>query len=432
MPLTPPAPPAEAAVAACLDGLLGAGVARVGLAVSGGGDSVALLHMAAHAAAARPRGQAPALAVVTVDHGLRAGSGAEAAAVGAAARALGLPHDALRWEGWRGAGNLQAAARAARRALIARWAGERGVGAVLLAHTADDVAETFLMRLGRRAGVDGLAAMSARWEEGGILWLRPLLGVSRVALRDWLGARGIGWAEDPSNENPAFARVRARAALGCLATLGIGADDIAAAAAALASARDALDSHARAALAGVVVLRGGDLLIDRVGFAALPAETRRRILVHAIGWIGGPGHPPRQSALERFETALRAGRAATLAGVRLDPALPGRAGSAPARIGREARAIPGAPVAPGAVFDHRWILDPPPGGGAGYAVRALGRAGLAQCPGRWASGLPRATLAASPALWQGDRLVAAPLAGLGGGLRLLADGRRFFETLLAD
>jgi tRNA(Ile)-lysidine synthase len=432
--LTLPAPDAAtpgAAVAACLDDLCGAGVARVGLAVSGGGDSAALLHLAADATAARLRGQAPALSVVTVDHGLRAGSAAEAAAVGAAARALGLPHDTLHWEGWQGHGNLQAAARSARRTLIARWARERGVGAVLLAHTADDVAETFLMRLGRRAGVDGLSPMSARWEEGGILWVRPLLGARRAALRDWLATRGIGWAEDPSNEDAGFARVRARRALGCLAPLGIGTEEIAAAAAALASARAALEHHARAALAGVAAVDGGDLLIDRAGFARLPAETRRRILVHAIGWIAGPGHPPRQHALDRFEAALHDGRAATLAGVRLDPARPGRVATDRARIGREARAVTDLAVAPGAVFDHRWILgaqEALPGG----EVRALGRAGLAQCPDRRAAGLPRATLAASPALWQGDRLIAAPLAGLGGGLRLLADGARFFETLLAD
>lgn len=426
-----PADKAGSTVAASLDMLIGAGIGRIGLAVSGGGDSVAMLHMAADAAAARPRGQEPVLFVVTVDHGLRAGSALEAASVGEAARALGLPHDTLHWEGWQGHGNLQAAARSARRTLIGRWARERGVGAVLLAHTADDVAETFLMRLGRRAGVDGLSPMSGRWEEGGILWLRPLLGIRRATLRSWLTTRGIGWAEDPSNEDTGFARVRARKALGCLAPLGIGAEEIVAAAAALASARAALEQYARAALAGVVAVEGGDLLIDRAGFAALPAETRRRILLHAIGWIAGTSHPPRQLALERFEGALHAGHAATLGGVRLDPARPGRVATGRARIGREARAVNHLVAAPGAVFDHRWILEAPqalPGG----EVRALGRAGLAQCPNRRAAGLPRASLAASPALWQGETLIAAPLAGLGGGLRLLADRGRFFETLLAD
>ena len=125
----------------------------VAVAVSGGGDSVALL-LLLQETGARP------LAAVTVDHGLRPESAAEAAAVAALCSARGIAHTLLRWEEPAGAGNLQARAREARRRLIGDWARGRGIGAVALGHTLDDQAETFLLRLARGSGVDGLSGMA--------------------------------------------------------------------------------------------------------------------------------------------------------------------------------------------------------------------------------------------------------------------------------
>ena len=147
-----------------------AGSGPLGVAVSGGGDSVALLLMLATVARGRP------LAAVTVDHGLRPESGDEAAAVEALCAARGIPHATLRWNGWDGAGNLQDRARQARRTLIGAWARANGIGAVALGHTLDDQAETFLMRLARGSGVDGLSGMAPATRAEGVLWLRPLLG----------------------------------------------------------------------------------------------------------------------------------------------------------------------------------------------------------------------------------------------------------------
>ncbi len=130
----------------------------LGIAVSGGSDSLALLHLMVE------WGRAP-LRCVTVDHRLRDASAEEAAQVAEICAALGIAHDTLTWDGWDGQGNLAAEARRARYALLADWAVTHGLTGIALGHTQDDIAETLLMRLARRAGVDGLAAMPQRRSE---------------------------------------------------------------------------------------------------------------------------------------------------------------------------------------------------------------------------------------------------------------------------
>ena len=241
----------------------------IGVAVSGGGDSVALLLVALDWAAAAGR----RVEAVTIDHGLRADSADEAAAVARLCAARDVDHAVLPWRDWTGRGNLQDAAREARRALIGAWARERGIGGVALGHTLDDQAETFLMRLARGSGVDGLAGMAPVAWAGGLAWLRPLLGTRRAELRDWLTAQGVGWAEDPSNADPAFDRVRARVALPLLAGLGLGPERLAATALNMARARAALEA-ATQDLAARAVVEGaaGDLVLDPKPFSEAPEE----------------------------------------------------------------------------------------------------------------------------------------------------------------
>lgn len=368
----------------------------LGLAVSGGGDSVALLHLAVEAGCR--------VAVATVDHGLRPEAAAEAAEVGRVCAALGLSHDILQWR-HDGRGNLQDAARRGRIALLADWARGRGIGFVALGHMQDDVAETFLMRLSRDAGVDGLAAMAARREVAGITLLRPLLGISRAALRRWLLGRGIGWAEDPSNENDRFERVRMRRALAGLSEAGIGADRLAGLAARMAELREALDVAAAEAAARIGRIDAGDVLFDVAGLAALPLETRRRLLVAALAWVGSAEYGPRRAEQERFVAAALSGRPATLAGCRSTHAR-GRM-----RITRELRAVLGQVVPMGQVWDGRWRIFGPDRGG--LTLGPLGEAGIRQLPDWRRAAVPRASLLASPAVWDGDRLMAAPLAGFG-------------------
>jgi tRNA(Ile)-lysidine synthase len=408
---------ASASLTAAFRAALGPVDHPLGLAVSGGGDSVALLLLAVDA------GQQ--VRAVTVDHGLRPEAAAEAAWVGRLCAGLGVPHDTLQWQGWTGAGNLQDQARRARLSLIADWAMAAGLGAVALGHTQDDQAETVLMRLARRAGVDGLSAMSDRRRAQGVTWLRPLLSVSRDDLRAFLRARGQEWIEDPSNDALRFDRVKARRALTALAPLGLTAAVLAGVADQMRTARSALDHQTEAAARQIVQVEGGDVVMDRTGFQGLPAEIRRRLLVGALGWIGSADYGPRAASVQALLTAVAAGRDGTLAGCRvtLRPST--------LRVAREWQAVRCIVAAPGQLWDRRWIVTGPDSNG--LEVKALGEAGLAMVADWRKSGLPRASLLASPSVWRAGTLIAAPLArNAPGWTARLADGEDgYFLSLLS-
>lgn len=363
----------------------------VGLAVSGGGDSVALLHLAADWA----RRAGLALAVATVDHRLRPEAADEARAVAAACAARGLPHDTLVWTGWDGHGNLQAAARDARRRLLAEWARRRGIAHIALGHTAEDQAETVLMEMGRAAGADGLSGMAARRPSAGIVWLRPLLNHRRGDLRDWLVGQGIGWVDDPSNADARFARIRARTVLA-------GQPGAVEALAALAASRRAevarLNVAARQAAADLAFDRG-EIRLSASILANLPPDIARRLIGAALRYLAPPGPAPRGAALTRLMDRISIGEGGPLHGVRVCL----RQGQVV--LTREAARI--APVeAPAGprIWDRHWHLTLPEAG----RLAPLGARGIAHLADPRGHGLTRATLAASPGLWHGDRLIAAP------------------------
>ena len=393
---------------------------RLGVAVSGGGDSVALLVLLLE-------WRASGLHAVTVDHGLRAGAADEAAQVAALCARLDIPHDILRWqEGWDGTGNLPDAARRARYRLIAGWAREHGIADVALGHTTDDQAETLLMRLARGAGVDGLSAMPTQRGVAGVTFHRPLLGATRAALRDALRARGIGWAEDPTNDDPAYERVRVRQVLAGLAPLGIDVQGLAGAAARLGAAREALGVCAARLARNSVKTDAGDLLICRGALDSEPPELVRRVVQAGLVWIGGGDYPPRGDALTRALAALRAGQEMTLHGCRI------LLRDGHWHVTREWNAVSRSRARVGRLWDDRWQLDGP-GDSQGLEIAALGEAGLPLCPDRHTTGRPAASLIASPAVWRGGDLIAAPLAGLANGwsARLVRDRAAFDAVLLS-
>ncbi len=365
---------------------------RLGLAVSGGGDSMALLHLAKLAGVKAQ--------VATVDHALRAASADEARVVAVAADALGFPHETLLWQGWDGRGNVQDRARRARRDLLATWARENALDAVALAHTQGDLAEGFIMRLARGAGVDGLAAMPARFVHDGAAFLRPLMWATRDELRAFLRDQGADWADDPSNEAVRFDRVRARKALPELAKLGIGPQVLADVAQHLRSARAALEAATDDLAQRVLTQSSGIVTIAKV-WSSAPEDLQRRLIQRVILWIAPTDYPPRGAALGEAVLRLSQGLPAQLAGCHFLP----HQGQTLAF--REARRC-GAVVDDGATWDGMWryIGQTPE---QNTQIGPLGAAGLLQWQGWRDLGLPRAALISQPSLWADGQLLATPL-----------------------
>lgn len=194
-----------------LDRYLSTGLAApVAVAVSGGSDSLALMHLAA----AWAERQGRRLLVLSVDHGLNPDGPLWNARVAKAAHRLGADWRGLAWSGPKPVTGLPAAARQARHELLAEAARQAGAYVILMGHTADDVAEADWMRAqGTPLGRLRAWRPSPVWPQGrGLMLLRPLLDIRRQALRDWLGAQGLAWVDDPANVDPRFQRSRARAA----------------------------------------------------------------------------------------------------------------------------------------------------------------------------------------------------------------------------
>lgn len=390
--------------------------APLGVAVSGGGDSVALL-LLLHSAGYDLR-------VATVDHRLRPEAADEALGVAELCAKLGLPHEVLVWETPDFKGNLQKAARESRRLLLSAWAKRLGLRDIVLGHTLDDQAETVLMRLARGSGVDGLAGMAAVRRADGLRWHRPLLGVRRADLRAYLRESGVGWVDDPSNDDLKYDRIKARRALDILAPLGLGSERLAETAAHMRRARGALEA-ATLALAQrcAAISEAGELTFS--GIEDAPREVQLRLLAAALGWVSGAGYRPRFTALEGLLDSCLSGAAF---GKTLHGCLISRRKNEIV-INREVSATP----AMGPLenrWDSRWEINLKDT--KNLQIRALSEDGL-QCCTHWRdSGHSRAALLASPSFWQGGLLQAAPLAHFGhfNGVKLVGGEKGFYDALI--
>ena len=341
------------------------------LALSGGGDSVALLRLATDWGRSRGR----RIVALTVDHGLNPDSAVWSAFAERTARAAGADWRGLAWAGDKPTTGLTAAARAARHGLIAKAARAAGARVVLFAHTADDIAEAELMRReGANLGRVREWAPSPVWPQGrGLMLLRPLLGEGREPLRAWLAGQGADWIEDPANADPRFGRSRARQAL----------------------AAGTLAPETLASTTGAGGRSGSEGLIA-VGEAAVEASrgVTARTLAAALVCIGGGDRPPRGGRLQGLLNRLRDGEdfTATLCGARITAA--GAAVTLVREAGEMARtgaAPPGArlTLTPGVetVWDGRFAFT---AAEPGWSVTA-GRGRISQL-----SDADRAALAALP------------------------------------
>jgi tRNA(Ile)-lysidine synthase len=252
-----------------------------------------------------------------------------------------------------------------------------------------------------------------------VRFLRPLLDVGRADLRAYLALRGQGWIEDPTNDDPRFDRVKARRTLVALAPLGLTAGGIAGSMAHLRAAQAALQEVTQAAARRIGFNIAGMIELDLDGWRAQPCDLRRRLLVGALMEVSGADHAPRAGAVARLMERAMAGGEATLWGCRV------RAGGGVLRILREPKAVAGQIAAPGTLWDGRWCVTGP--FAPGMDIRALGAAGLRLCKDWRETGHPREVLVVTPAVWQAERLVSAPLTGFGAGFsaRIVAQGSLF-------
>ncbi len=297
------------------------------VAVSGGADSLALMHLLARWTGKQTKSLAKPL-VLSVDHGLRRESAAEAKKVARWAKALGLAHEILTVKGKKPKSDIEAWARQQRYRLMGERLKKHGIAALYVAHHQDDQAKTFLLRLSRGSGLDGLGAMrplAAFPLPGfeGLSLVRPLLALPRPRLREFLLSHKQDWLEDPMNGQTRFARSRIRALLPALEEAGLTAQRIADAALHLARAREALDMATAAVLARACRRENGVLLLDAQALAAAPREIGLRALAGLLGNTGGQVYRPRFEALERLFDRLAGGAlggGATLHGCRIAPA----------------------------------------------------------------------------------------------------------------
>lgn len=393
---------------------------RFAVAVSGGGDSIALLLLAnrwVHRHGAH-------ILALTVDHGLRAEAAQEAALVAALCADHGIPHQILTWRQTpEENGNLSDRARAGRYSLMADACRAADITALLTGHTLDDQAETVLMRLARGSGVDGLAAMRSVSHLWGVRLFRPLLGVSRAELRDYLRSHNVSWTEDPTNEDPKYDRIKARTALKHLIPLGITPDRLAATAGMMSLAADALEAQADD-------LAGDASQFSPLGYVEIAPhklanahrETALRLLSRILCAVSGQTYRPRLAALSDLlddicaPDASFAGR--TLHGCQLSAA------NESILIQREPSACTAVSTTlhGQGIWDNRFkwaIRDLSREDGADkITIRCTGAAGLrALKAGKlavtdmWQSA-PRAARLTAPALWRDEELLGIPLAGV--------------------
>jgi tRNA(Ile)-lysidine synthase len=401
---------AQAAFDRRLDASSGAPLA---VAFSGGGDSLALLLAAKAWADAAGR----QVLVLTVDHRLQVHSETWTAQARSTARRLGADFRACPWEGPKPRTGLPAAARRARHALLAEAAREAGARVILMGHTLDDELEATLMREeGSTLGRLREWSPSPVWPQGRALFLlRPLLGIRRAALREGLRSSGLSWIEDPANDDPRFARARARARLADRAS----------------TSTTGLDRRLDEELAGLArragVDRFGVVRIDRGALAGAADDVGRRLLSIACLCASGGERTPRADRLARLLGAVAGPDdfAATLAGARIegtgrsvlvmrDAGETSRGGLAPLHLGPHGAAV----------WDGRFRIETDRGDAQvrplkGLAARlgARERAVLTAAPPAARPGLPAITI-------DGEN-VTCPILAEGSGLhvRCLVRGR---------
>ncbi|WP_425405681.1 tRNA lysidine(34) synthetase TilS [Hwanghaeella sp.] len=387
------------------------GFPALAVGCSGGPDSMALTCLLRNWSDSR---SIPLTALI-VDHGLRPEASEEAAQVADWLKDRGVRAVVLKHEGDRPKRNIQAEARRMRYDLMRDWCAAEGGQVLAVAHHLEDQAETFLLRLARGSGVDGLSAMAPVSGLPGdpyrnVTLIRPLLDIPRDQVRAVLEKTDWPFVSDPSNRDTRHARVRMRNLAGTLADEGLDATRLARTAQNMRRARAALESATAAFLAGHASLDPlGFASLKRTAYAAADEEIALRALSGLLRLVSGRDQPFRLGRLEDLAAGLRGNPPGprTLGGCRVET----RAGNI--LLCREASAIgPPAPAQRSMLWDSRFRLEID-GDFDGLTVGRLGAEGVRQARAGGLAGdlfesLPGAARAALPALWKGEALVAIP------------------------
>ncbi len=377
---------------------------RLALAVSGGPDSLALMHLVAGW-----RGAARAVSVLTVDHALRAGSREEAETVSAGAHALGFPHRILTWRHGPVEARIQARAREARYSLMADYCAAHDIPALVTAHHLDDCAETFLMRLARGSGLDGLAAIPEEGSWAGLTLLRPLLDVPKARLVATVCAAGIPFVTDPSNADPRFERTQLRGAMQTLEGLGLTAEAIALSAKRLRRARVSLDADTDRFLETCEERSpAGYVSVDLEALFGTSEEIALRTLQRLVGAVGGAFEPARLAKFEALLEAMKTDptKAHTLGGCQVVP----HAGRLYGFREMRKRGLPVLHLRPGerTLWDNRFRIALSTEAAGPITVQALGEEGLGALKDRLPASVPRLAARALPACWRDGELLGVP------------------------
>ena len=268
---------------------------KIAIACSGGSDSMALTLLVHE--------HFPDLIALTVDHGLREEAAEEASQVGKWLKKHNIEHKILKWQGEKPSSNIQETARKARYKLLTDYCKKHDIKYLLVAHTLDDQAETFMLRLIRGSGVDGLAAMSSVSNMNGITILRPLLEVKKAALIEFLVSKKQKYVNDPSNENLAYDRIKIRKLLPELEKIGLTPERLAKTADNMQRARQFLEQETQKFInSNCEVMPDGSAIIKHLPDSD---EIALRVLTYFLKNIGNSEVPPRLDSLKLLYNKLQ-------------------------------------------------------------------------------------------------------------------------------
>ena len=279
---------------------------KVAVAVSGGGDSMALAHRVVFA----NEFQKSEIHIISVDHGLRPCAAKEVEQVANWVSGLArdnVHHATLQWEGKKPETAMLERARVARYDLLTQYCEEKGIAYLFLGHHQDDQAETFLIRLTKGSGLDGLAGMATMASSGNVVLCRPLLGVAKEVLLAYCADHNLPVVHDETNDNTDYMRPRLRQIKTYLEAEGMSAKRLAVTAKRLRRARQALEILTNDMYDQCMCEESSQKVIfDYRRWCHYPEEIGLRLLAKVLdSFRDDGGYPVRMEKLEDLFFALR-------------------------------------------------------------------------------------------------------------------------------